>query len=413
MPIVPAAPFPKHEGDNIRSADWNQAVNEVIRLDNAKLNVTGGHITGPLQLDGPLGVGTATPTRIATFRSPAGTYINCVSDLGGGPFEVLVGADGAGGIVSTMTNHDLQLRAGGNSTKVLVRADGNVGIGTGAPNSKLHVAGDVRLDGQLLVPTTQGLASFLHNTFSNEGDFVANNLKLSMGTQGLIIVGGLGLQYQFVIGHEFRTPILGGGTTFIRKFSIDHNGNAFFAGSKGGFVIDYFLYEQGAKGNLEQGDVVVLNAKSVPAGYYGTHDNIPIPVVERSKRAYDTRICGIVAEGVAAHDLPTIDPKPDATEEQLKSHPLAKFGASAEGQPFTEVRPGQIGRMVTLGAFAHCKVDADISPIECGDLLAASDTPGHAQKVKDASKGLGAILGKALAPLGKGKGKIPVLVTLQ
>src|SRR5262249_9801977 len=30
----------------------------------------------------------------------------------GGAQEVLLGADGAGGIVSTMTNHDLQLRAG-------------------------------------------------------------------------------------------------------------------------------------------------------------------------------------------------------------------------------------------------------------------------------------------------------------
>ena len=47
----------------------------------------------------------------------------------------------------------------------------------------------------------------------------------------------------------------------------------------------------------------------------------------------------------------------------------------------TQVQPGQIGGMVTLGAYAYCKVDADIAPIEVGDLLTTSPTKGHAQKV--------------------------------
>jgi len=69
--------------------------------------------------------------------------------------------------------------------------------------------------------------------------------------------------------------------------------------------------------------------------------------------------------------------------------------------------------MVTLGAFAHCKVDADIAPIKVGDLLTTSPTRGHAQKVLDPSQAFGAIVGKALGSLEKGKGKIPVLVMLQ
>jgi hypothetical protein len=79
----------------------------------------------------------------------------------------------------------------------------------------------------------------------------------------------------------------------------------------------------------------------------------------------------------------------------------------------TEVKPGQVGGMITLGAYAYCKVDADIAPIKVGDLLTTSPTPGHAQKVLDSSKAVGAILGKALGSLKKGKGKIPVLVMLQ
>jgi hypothetical protein len=69
--------------------------------------------------------------------------------------------------------------------------------------------------------------------------------------------------------------------------------------------------------------------------------------------------------------------------------------------------------MVTLGAFAHCKVDADIAPISAGDLLTTSPTRGHAQKVLEPEKAAGAIVGKALASLDHGKGKVPVLVMLQ
>jgi hypothetical protein len=79
----------------------------------------------------------------------------------------------------------------------------------------------------------------------------------------------------------------------------------------------------------------------------------------------------------------------------------------------TKIEAGQVGQMVALGAFALCKVDADIAPIKVGDLLTTSPTKGHAQKVLDPSKAVGAILGKALGALKKGKGKIPVMVVLQ
>ena len=69
--------------------------------------------------------------------------------------------------------------------------------------------------------------------------------------------------------------------------------------------------------------------------------------------------------------------------------------------------------MATLGAYAHCKVDADVAPIEVGDLLTTSPTKGHAQKALDPAKAMGAIIGKALGSLKKGKGKIPVIVMLQ
>jgi hypothetical protein len=60
-----------------------------------------------------------------------------------------------------------------------------------------------------------------------------------------------------------------------------------------------------------------------------------------------------------------------------------------------------------------CKASAENGPIEVGDLLVASATPGYAMKGTDRSKMLGAVVGKALGPLQEGKGVIQVLVTLQ
>jgi hypothetical protein len=58
-------------------------------------------------------------------------------------------------------------------------------------------------------------------------------------------------------------------------------------------------------------------------------------------------------------------------------------------------------------------VDASYGPIEPGDLLTTSDTPGHAMKVADYVKAQGAIIGKAMTPLKEGKALVLVLVSLQ
>ncbi|MBI4470276.1 MAG: hypothetical protein HY650_13240 [Acidobacteria bacterium] len=59
-----------------------------------------------------------------------------------------------------------------------------------------------------------------------------------------------------------------------------------------------------------------------------------------------------------------------------------------------------------------CKVTTENGPIEIGDLLVTSSTPGHAMKGTDRGRMLGAIVGKALEPLTSGAGVIRVLLTL-
>ncbi len=68
---------------------------------------------------------------------------------------------------------------------------------------------------------------------------------------------------------------------------------------------------------------------------------------------------------------------------------------------------------IALSGTVYCKVDAGRSPIQVGDLLSTSDTPGHAMKAAEPAKAFGAVIGKALRPLDGGQGLIPILVALQ
>ena len=95
------------------------------------------HVTGRLTTGGSIGIGTNTPNRPLTIQSSGATYLNVRAT--NGTHELLVGADAGGGIVSTMTNHDLQLRAGGNIPRMTLKATGNIGMGTATPNRPLTI----------------------------------------------------------------------------------------------------------------------------------------------------------------------------------------------------------------------------------------------------------------------------------
>jgi hypothetical protein len=68
---------------------------------------------------------------------------------------------------------------------------------------------------------------------------------------------------------------------------------------------------------------------------------------------------------------------------------------------------------IALVGKAYCKVDAQYGTITVGDLLTTSSTPGHAMKAQDPIKAFGSVIGKALRPLSRGQGLIPILVALQ
>ncbi len=77
-------------------------------------------------------------------------------------------------------------------------------------------------------------------------------------------------------------------------------------------------------------------------------------------------------------------------------------------------RQGEEGRIpLALVGKVYCKVDAQYSPIEVGDLLTTSPTPGHAMKAVDPARAFGCVIGKALRGFNHGQGMVPILVALQ
>jgi hypothetical protein len=105
-----------------------------------------------------------------------------------------------------------------------------------------------------------------------------------------------------------------------------------------------------------------------------------------SRAAYDRRVAGVVSG--AGNYKPGI-----VLDRQGSSQPNRK--------------------PIALLGKVYCKVDASFAPVEIGDLLTTSPTPGHAMKTADQSKAFGAVIGKALRPLREGQGLIPILIALQ
>jgi hypothetical protein len=107
--------------------------------------------------------------------------------------------------------------------------------------------------------------------------------------------------------------------------------------------------------------------------------------LHQSQQAYDKRVAGVVS-GAGAY----------------------KPGIVLDKQPI-----GKNRLPIALLGKVYCRVDAQYGEIEVGDLLTTSATPGHAMKAADPLKAFGAVIGKALQPLARGRDLVPILVALQ
>ena len=205
MPITPAAPYPKSPGDDIRSTDWNQTVDEVIRLDNAKVDNTGDTIDGQLTIN-DIGADNSNkiPLRVSA-QGGGGKWGGIFTSLGDDGVKngvVIV----ASGVSSTKTALYADA-SGNNDTKIGVtaRATGDNGVkigmssfvnGTDGEKTGLQVTASgnagVKNGAILSVSGTDGIKTGLRVTTSGQTDlksgiesFVSgeNNTKTGLTVQ--------------------------------------------------------------------------------------------------------------------------------------------------------------------------------------------------------------------------------------
>ena len=236
---------------------------------------------------------------------------------------------------------------------------------------------------------------------SNTGDGVAGRSTSAFGVFGAS-VNGVGIRAV----SEADRPALeaeakGNGSGLVAQ--SDRGGDGVFGVSatgvgvhaKGGKLAGFFEGDVQVTGKVTvQGDILLPNAdcaedfdiSGATAAEPGT-----VMVIDdagelvASTEAYDRRVAGVVSGAGQYKPAIVLDRRETAAVRQ----PIALLGKT------------------------FCKVDAQFGAIAVGDLLTTSHTPGHAMATNDPAKSFGAVIGKALRPLAKGQGVIPILIALQ
>jgi hypothetical protein len=288
---------------------------------------------------------------------------------------------------------------------------GRVGIGTSAPDTQVHLTGgnvdltntegDLKIGNpnmRLKMGVSLGGGSAGDARIRAHGG--SGRLMIGSGTNDTITIQGPNVGINTIapamaldVGGDARVggglevngnSTLNGAVTINGNLQI--NGWLSATGSKAGYVADRFIYRGSEP--LERGDVVALHHAPTLGSY--TKGRIPLIEISLTDKPGDTCVCGIVDEPVLPPD-------------QLKDLDMS------------QIKKAQVGLMVTLGAYSFCKVDASEAGVKAGDLLTTGSTKGHAVRSSPKTEAkAGAFIGKALAPLAKGKkGIIPILVSHQ
>jgi hypothetical protein len=282
-------------------------------------------------------------------------------------------------------NGNLWLGGGGASGGlVLRRKDGEQALYLSAEDGTIY-AGKSGQDGQILLQKATGEATIVMNAASSnisvggknaDGDIV---LKDPNDVGRIHLTGGGGQT------NKTARVVINGVEGAIRAGDNGKDGNILVRNAKG----ELMIHLDGSKG-----DIILQNADCAEDFDVTSHERIEpgtVLVIEQddglrqSTEAYDKRVAGVVSGAGDYKPGIVLDKKPSRGNRL----PVALMGK------------------------VYCKVDAQYSAIETGDLLTTSPTPGHAMKASDPLKAFGAVIGKALRPLREGTSLIPVLVALQ
>lgn len=304
-----------------------------------------------------IGIGTVSPVqKLDLYAGVSGTTRFRLENLGG--YVDYMTQNGGGGIIAS---NGRQL--------IFAKSTGQVGYGTTNPTEEIHYV-DSSTDTRMRLQNPGGNVDFAN--FNGKFGIVAGNqFRLVLDSTGKLAVG---------YTSSAITP----------QATLDVNGGAVFANDttvNGELTMDVANITGGS--DLSEN----FNIRALPGMDNGVQPGMVVCIdpdrpgeLMLSSRAYDKTVAGVIS------------------------------GAGG-------LRPGMMmGQQGTLANGAHpvaltgrvyCMVDAISAPIEPGDLLTTSDTPGHAMKAQSYDLAHGTIIGKAMTGLAEGKGLVMVLVNLQ
>ena len=450
------------EGEQMQPLQHLTAVPYALRATEADYaisaqNVDNGTISGDLFVDGKLGIGTNSPESLLHLSSLGGIDLVIEADTNnigedqnarvvlrqdGGQVTARMGYRNGENALEIMQEFNDKLIFGTNSLdRMTITSDGKIGIGTGNPDSKLHVAMPSGIFGTPPVASTvKGLV--IKDGYINTAnrlevqdehgtpDFVVSSTgKIGIGTSNpdapLVIDGG---------GEGFPAGFL-----YIRNVDKDagiriYNGNEvkhhIYNDKDLGFAND--VLRIAPQGSFASGGITITQGGNV-----GINTTLPTKdLTVRGNLLLVSKSTGVeivelgegldYAEGFNVSDREKLDAgtvliiDPESPGHLKKSfrpydRKVAGIVAGAKGLGSgVRLASGRFDHNVALAGRVYCKVDATKEGIEPGDLLTTSETPGYAMKVSDYPRAQGAVLGKAMERLEKGKrGLILVLVTLQ